>query len=136
MSMPYDPELTRVHDAPVDPETGEPLDCTRCGACCRAGEGSALITAEDLVRWRSRGRRDLAERTAPGHFGERAFPTTPEGACLYLEEREGRSLCSIYEERGEVCRAFQAGSWQCLEFRREHRSRVRQGGTARHTGLP
>ncbi len=121
MAIPLDPELTRPHERPVDPTTGEPLDCTRCGACCRAGPGSQLITADDLRRWRERGRDDLARNTAPGHFGEVAFPTTPEGACVYLlcDATQGSSLCSIYADRAEVCRSFAAGSWQCLELRRE-----------------
>jgi len=118
---PLDPDLTREVPSPVDPETGEPLDCTTCGACCRAGEGSMLLTEDDLVLWRRAGRDDLARTTAPGHFGLRAFPTTPTGACVHLTTPEGRTLCSIYELRAEVCRAFQAGSWQCLEFRRDQR---------------
>ncbi|MBI2895835.1 MAG: YkgJ family cysteine cluster protein [Deltaproteobacteria bacterium] len=124
MALPLDPELTRPHDRPLDPTTGEPLDCTRCGACCRAGPGSQLVTAGDLRRWRENGRDDLARNTAPGHFGEVAFPTTPEGACVYLQidEIQDRTLCSIYEDRADVCRAFAAGSWQCLELRRERRS--------------
>lgn len=124
---PLDEELTRPVDAPVDPDTGEPLDCTACGACCRAGEGAMLLTADDLLAWQRAGRADLAERTAPGHFGLRAFPTTPEGACVHLTTPGDRTLCAIYEVRAEVCREFQAGSWQCLEFRRDLR-RHRQRG--------
>lgn len=120
MAIPLDPELVRPRGAPVAPDTGEPLDCTRCGACCRAGPGSQLITEDDLRRWRAAGRDDLARNTAPGHFGEVAFPTTPEGACVYLvTDAQQRTLCSIYEVRAEVCRAFAAGSWQCLELRRD-----------------
>ena len=80
-----------------------------------------LLTPEDLVRWRGAGRDDLAARTAPGHFGLRAFPTTAAGACVHLTAPQGRSICAIYELRAEVCREFQAGSWQCLEFRRDQR---------------
>ena len=118
-----DPELARPHDSPTDPATGEALDCTRCGACCESGAGTILIVAEDLVLWRRQGRGDLAERTAPGHFGERAFPTTEAGACVHLTRPDGQSLCAIYAERASTCRAFQAGSWQCLEFRRDARRR-------------
>lgn len=117
--VPFDPELVRARDAPVDPATGEALDCTRCGACCASGPGAMLIEEADLVRWRRKGRHDLADHTAEGHFGLRAFPTDAQGACVYLTRPEGRSICSIYEDRGSVCRAFQAGSWQCLEFRRD-----------------
>ena len=120
---PLDPALTQPVQAAVDPETGEPLDCTACGACCRAGEGSMLLTPDDLLRWKRAGRDDLAARTAPGHFGLLSFPTTPDGACVHLTSPEGRSICAIYELRAEVCREFAAGSWQCLEFRRDQRRR-------------
>jgi Fe-S-cluster containining protein len=117
--VPFDPDLVRARSAPVDPDTGEPLDCTRCGACCASGPGAMLIEDADLVRWRRQGRHDLAEHTADGHFGLRAFPTTSEGVCVYLTTPDRQTLCAIYENRGSVCQAFQAGSWQCLEFRRD-----------------
>ncbi len=101
--------------------TGNPLDCTRCGACCHAGEGHILITAEDLVRWRRQGLHHLADHTDEGHFGERAFPVSAKtGACIHYDESSGQTLCQIYADRADVCREFQAGSWQCLEFRRDH----------------
>jgi Fe-S-cluster containining protein len=128
-----DPELARISERLVDPETGEELDCTRCGACCESGEGNILIVAEDLVRWRRSGRHDLADNTDEGHFGERAFPTSL-GACVYLTRPEGRSICSIYDDRASVCREFQAGSWQCLEFRRDARRLRARGSTPPVTG--
>jgi hypothetical protein len=122
-TLPMDPDLARELDDPRDPETGEPLDCTRCGACCHAGEGNILISPEDLVRWKATGRDDLVERTDDGHFGMRSFAVNEHGACVHLGWPEGRSLCSIYEERASTCREFQAGSWQCLEFRRDFASK-------------
>ena len=119
----FDPALIMPQPDARDPDTGEALDCTRCGACCEAGEGSMLIEAEDLLKWRRQGRHDLADHTAEGHFSARAFPTTVTGTCVYLTKPDGKSLCSIYEDRATVCRAFQAGSWQCLEFRRDARQR-------------
>lgn len=119
-SPPFDPDLVRRTDALVDPETGEDLDCTRCGACCESGEGTILIPADDLVRWRRLGREDLVSATVEGHFDERAFASR-DGACVHLDRREGRSLCGIYDVRGTTCVEFQAGSWQCLEFRRDQR---------------
>ena len=121
MSLPFDPDLVAVAPSPVDPETGEPLDCVTCGACCHeASDGRVLVSADDLVRWRREGRADLADATVDGHFGERAFASTRDGTCVHLDESGGRAACRIYETRGETCRAFQAGSWQCLEFRRKH----------------
>lgn len=123
--VPLDPELARPREGEElrDPETGELLDCTRCGACCESGKGNILISDEDLVLWRRAGRHDLAEQIDEGHFGMMAFRTTDEGACIHLGWPEGRSICSIYEDRASTCREFQAGSWQCLEFRRDARKR-------------
>lgn len=128
--LPLDPDLKREAppEALLDPETGEALDCTRCGACCESGEGHILIAEEDLVLWRRKGRHDLADHTDEGHFGMRAFPTTKEGACIYLSWPEGRSICSIYEDRASTCREFQAGTWQCLEFRRDARRKKARSG--------
>lgn len=123
-----DPALATEHPGAIDPDTGDALDCTRCGACCASGEGRILVLAEDLVLWRRLGRLDLAEHTDEGHFGERAFPVDALGACVHLgrpgaAEGDPRSLCSIYDVRGSTCREFQAGTWQCLEFRRDARAR-------------
>ena len=74
----------------------EELDCLTCGACCRTGsDGRILVPAEDLVRWRRIGRSELAEQVQPGHFGELAFATRPDGACVHLgTERGGASDAS------------------------------------------
>lgn len=100
------------------------LDCLTCGACCRTGhDGRILIPAEDLVRWRSAGRDDIAEAVQPGHFGEVAFATRPDGSCVHLGTSDGTTAsvnaCRIYSDRGTTCRDFERGSRQCREFRRD-----------------
>ncbi len=96
------------------------LDCRTCGVCCRQGsDGRILVPEQDLLRWKRLGRGDLLQALVPGHFGEQAFATTPEGACVHLGTADNPHDCSIYELRGTTCREFEAGSWQCLEFRRE-----------------
>ena len=96
------------------------LDCLACGACCHSGhDGRILIPAEDLVRWRAIGREDIAVRTQPGHFGERAFATTDDGTCVHLGTASSENACAIYDVRGTTCREFEKGGWQCLEFRRD-----------------
>lgn len=96
------------------------LDCLACGVCCRTGaDGRILVPAEDLVRWRSLGRDDLVEQTQPGHFGERAFATRPDGSCVHLGTDESDNACRIYAIRGTTCRDFARGSRQCREFRRD-----------------
>ncbi len=102
------------------PESYVELDCLTCGACCRTGaDGTILIPPEDLVRWRSIGRDDLAEQVQPGHFGLVAFATDESGACVHLGTDESPNACQIYAIRGTTCREFEKGSEQCLEFRRD-----------------
>lgn len=95
-------------------------DCLSCGACCRAGhDGRILVPPEDLVRWRRLGRADIAERLQPGHFGQAAFATREDGSCVWLGTAASPNACRIYEVRGTTCREFEAGSAQCLEYRRD-----------------
>lgn len=96
------------------------LDCRACGACCRqASDGRILVPVADILRFRRTGRADIADALVPGHFSEMAFPSTPGGACVYLGAPSGPNDCSIYPIRGTTCREFEAGSRQCLSYRRE-----------------
>ncbi len=100
-------------------ESGVELDCRTCGVCCREGsDGRILVPEADLVRWKRLGRADLVAALVPGHFGEMAFASREDGACVHLGLPDNPNGCSIYEIRGTTCREFEAGSWQCLEFRR------------------
>jgi Fe-S-cluster containining protein len=95
-------------------------DCLSCGACCRqASDGRILVPAEDIVRWRRGGRTDLVRELVPGHFGELAFRARADGSCIHLGTPHNANACSIYADRGSTCSDFEAGSWQCLEFRRD-----------------
>lgn len=95
------------------------FDCRACGVCCREGsDGRILVPAEDIVRFRREGREDIADSLVEGHFSEMAFPTRPDGACVYQGAPTGRNDCAIYPIRGTTCRQLEPGSRQCLEFRR------------------
>src|SRR3954464_9086781 len=99
--------------------TEEPLDCRACGVCCReASDGRILVPVEDIVRWRRTGRADIADALVEGHFSEMAFPSRPNGSCVYLGAPGGENDVSISPIGGPPCREFEAGSRQCLEFRR------------------
>ena len=102
-------------------EAARELDCLTCGACCRTGhDGRILVPADDIVRWKRIGRDDIAAQLQPGHFGEMAFATDARGACVHLGTEVSPNACRIYDVRGTTCREFERGSWQCLEFRRDH----------------
>jgi Fe-S-cluster containining protein len=97
----------------------EGLDCLQCGACCHQRPGTILVTDADQERWEALGRVDIVAALEPGHFGFRAFPMGPEGACVYHGTEEQPHACRIYPDRATVCREFQKGCSQCHEFRRD-----------------
>ncbi|NUP11099.1 MAG: hypothetical protein HOW73_34065 [Polyangiaceae bacterium] len=103
-------------DEVVDPT----VTCDRCNAaCCRdVPDGTALVSAEDLVRWRRDGRKDILDSLVPGHFSQQGFATHANGTCVHLGITGNAHACSIYETRGEACRALVPGSRQCLTYRR------------------
>jgi Fe-S-cluster containining protein len=95
------------------------LDCRQCGACCRdAADGRVLVSAEDLLRWKREGRRDITASLVPGHFGQLAFAARDDGSCLHLGTGDRPGDCAIYATRGQSCRAVQPGDSQCLAYRR------------------
>jgi len=95
------------------------LDCLVCGACCHQRPGTILVSEHDLVRWKRSGRQDILSRLEPGHFGQMAFMMGESGACVHHGVPGEPHACRIYADRGDVCRDFEAGSAQCLEFRRD-----------------
>jgi hypothetical protein len=88
-----------------------PVDCLRCGACCREAYHSVTVSVRDPVVWQ-----EPALIVRHGH----RFEILRDGArCAALEEaRPGAFACRIYEHRPRTCREFAAGGRHCLEARR------------------
>ncbi len=95
------------------------LDCLSCGACCHQRPGTILVSDADLVRWKRSERHDILAQLEPGHFGQLAFVIGDGGACVHHGSPDEPHACQIYADRGDTCRDFEAGSWQCREFRRD-----------------
>jgi Fe-S-cluster containining protein len=95
------------------------FDCLTCGACCYQRPGTILISAGDLLRWKRDRRQDILEQLEPGHFSQMAFRMGPSGACTQHGTPSEPHACRIYDNRGDTCRDFEAGSPQCREFRRD-----------------
>ncbi|MGP1356727.1 YkgJ family cysteine cluster protein [Roseicyclus sp.] len=87
------------------------FDCTACGACCFGGHDRYVaLLPED------RGRAIPASATT--EIEGRRYMTMACGHCAQLTVTAGgRTLCAIYEDRPEACRAFRAGSFECLKAR-------------------
>ncbi len=78
------------------------LDCRTCGACCT--DQLVLILPGDCV--------PVLMRDGPKM-------RTQDGRCIALHGRVRIDpTCSIYEQRPDICRKMEAGSWACLEIRR------------------
>jgi Fe-S-cluster containining protein len=107
-----------THNPSPDSSPGQ-LDCLTCGACCFQRRGTILVSDADLVRWKRAGRDDISAQLEPGHFGQMAFAMSSNGACVHHGTEIEPHACRIYSDRSDTCRDFEAGSWQCLEFRRE-----------------
>jgi Fe-S-cluster containining protein len=89
--------------------------CKRCGKCCLSNV-VAYITEEDLSRWHREGRQDILTVIEHGHViwvGDHMI-SADDGhyahGCPFLLAENNRWLCSIYETRPLVCRAYQPGS--------------------------
>ncbi|QQR91687.1 MAG: YkgJ family cysteine cluster protein [Myxococcales bacterium] len=96
------------------------FDCLTCGACCRTGsDGRILVPEQDIARWKASGETHVLKNLVPGHFGLMAFASKADGSCVHLGTTSCENACQIYDKRGTTCQEFQAGSWQCREFRRD-----------------
>jgi Fe-S-cluster containining protein len=101
------------------------FDCLACGACCRdVADGTALVSAEDLVRWKREGAHHILASLVPGHFSQMGFGTHPNGTCLHLGTPESSNACSIYATRGWACHELEPGSPQCRTYRRLYFARL------------
>ncbi|NDV00467.1 YkgJ family cysteine cluster protein [Pseudoroseicyclus tamaricis] len=92
-------------------------DCITCGACCfGARETYIALLPEDG------GRAIPAEATFA--VGKVRFLRMCGGHCAQLARSPlGEAVCGIYPERPTACRAFRAGSFECL-MARKHNGRV------------
>lgn len=89
------------------------FDCVSCGACCFSKNPRYLM----LLGW------DASRRLPPDSLfeeGGRTFVRFDCGHCVHLELEGGKAVCGVYEERPEACRAFRAGSFECIKARREN----------------
>jgi Fe-S-cluster containining protein len=109
----------------------EVFDCLACGACCRdVADGTALVSAEDLVRWKREKADHILASLVPGHFSQMGFGTHADGTCLHLGTAENPNACSIYETRGWACHELEPGSAQCRTYRRVRDAKLAKLGSA------
>jgi hypothetical protein len=116
-------------DFPACERWEPPVDCHDCGACCREAYHSVTVSVRDPVVWKQ-----PALIVRQGH----RFEIMRDGdRCAALEVRGSdagvvnagdghragapaakRYACSIYADRPQACRDFEAGGRHCLDARR------------------
>src|SRR5690606_34324222 len=95
-------------------------ECIDCGACCFSNLPDYLqISGRDYER--------LGERAVElTHFIEnRAYMRLQDGRCtaLVVDVEKGQLLCSVYEDRPDVCRWLERGSSHCVAERHQKADR-------------
>ena len=87
------------------------FDCVSCGACCFSRNPRYL----QLLPW------DTARSLPPESLFTESGCTYVKfegGHCVHLDLSKGKAACQAYEDRPEACRAFRAGSFECVKARR------------------
>lgn len=87
------------------------FDCVSCGACCFSRNPRYL----QLLSW------DASRALPPDSLFEAGGQTYVKfggGHCIHLDLSAGKAACQVYEDRPEACRAFRAGSFECVKARR------------------
>jgi hypothetical protein len=91
--------------------TDPSFDCVSCGACCFSRHKRYLA----LTGWD-------ASRALPTASliveGGQTYVKFDCGHCVHLQLGGGKAVCGVYEDRPEACRAFRAGSFECVKARR------------------
>jgi uncharacterized protein len=101
-------------------------ECLSCGACCFSQLDSYVrVTGDDHARLG-----EHAERLA-NFIGNRCYMRMHDGHCSALAvSAEGQFVCTVYEQRPEVCRALERDSSEChaeraLKAERPLQARIR-----------
>ena len=84
-------------------------ECLACGACCFGpGARYVRVTGDDHARLG-----DHAERLT-AFIEHRCYMRMEDGHCAALVlSSDGRFVCSVYEQRPQVCRGLARGSGEC-----------------------
>jgi len=74
--------------------------CTKCGECCRP---IVKVDEKDFIRIKEAGYNDFSEydETIKSNVLKQK-----KGVCIFLKRKGEEFICSIYDQRPEVCRQY------------------------------
>ncbi len=98
-----------------------PLDCQRCGACCREAYDAVEVGPRERV---VRAQPSLVVARPGGPDGAPRLELLRNGppgksSCAALGGAPGAWSCRIYLDRPRTCRDFARGGGHCLDARRK-----------------
>jgi uncharacterized protein len=110
--------LSKLVAERVVTDAAEPIpDCVTCGACCVYGLVIPINRREPepLTRYV-----EVTLDDAPDVVIERAFERDEkDGRCVNMAGNVGVEIgCTVYPDRPQICRDFDAGSDRCFGYRR------------------
>ena len=110
--------LSKLVSERVVADRAEPIpDCVTCGACCVYGLVIPINRRdpEPLQRYV-----EVTLDEAPDIVIERAFERSEsDGRCVNMAGEVGIEIgCTVYPDRPQICRDFDAGSDRCFGYRR------------------
>jgi Fe-S-cluster containining protein len=83
-------------------------ECLACGACCFSTlDAYVRVTGDDYARLGDRAEALVLWRD------NRAFMRMERGRCAALAIRGGQFVCTVYDDRPQVCRDLLRGSPEC-----------------------
>ncbi|GGN85058.1 YkgJ family cysteine cluster protein [Haloarcula pellucida] len=112
------------------------FECTRCGACCKAGETAcgdgdsdtagepgphtATVFPDEIRQLQSTGDYDFRDIARPMPYGIEESPDGPQGetfewalqtddcgdCTFYAEDDDGVGACTVHEDRPLICRTY------------------------------
>jgi Fe-S-cluster containining protein len=91
---------------------GLSFTCTQCGNCCTGEPGYVWISDEEIGRLAAhlgKSRAQIVEqycRAIDGRLSLRERKNRGEYDCTFLEEHEGRRICTVYPVRPLQCRTW------------------------------
>lgn len=88
---------------------GLSFSCTQCGNCCSGPPGFVWVTREEIARiarflGRANGRLDKDHVRRVGL--RTSLTEKPDGDCIFLQRREGKAYCGVYDARPVQCRTW------------------------------
>ncbi len=76
--------------------------CLRCGRCCSL---RVKLTNEDIKRLKKSGKKNFVEK---GNWLKRI-----NGYCMFLEIKNGKANCTVYDSRPKICRGWPLKRFTC-----------------------